>query len=64
MSGRRRTWSSGEPEQPDGEGVDLVLGWPVVDGVFVEALAEEGVDKVGETGSIELLSPASTNPTE
>ena len=55
-SGRRRTWSGGEPEQPEGEGVDLVLGWPAVDGVFVEALADEGVDKVGEAGSIELAA--------
>ena len=54
MSGCRCTWSSGEPEQPDGKGVDLVLGWPAINGVLIEASTEEGIDKVGETGSIDL----------
>ena len=47
------TFCGGEPEKPDGEGVELALVWPAVDGVFVEAFADEGVDKVGETGCVE-----------
>jgi hypothetical protein len=47
---------TGEPEQPEGEGVGLVVGWPSVDAVFVEAFADEGVDKVGETCCVELAA--------
>ena len=42
----RRTFSGGEPEQPESERVELVVGGPTVDAVFVEALADESVDEV------------------
>lgn len=46
----------GEPEQPDGEGVEFVLGRPTVDAVFVEAFADEVVHKVVEAGGVELVA--------
>lgn len=53
---RERTFGGGEPEQPDGEGVELVLDRPTVDVVLVEAFADEPVYKVGETGCVELAA--------
>ena len=49
---RERTFGGVEPEGPDDEGTELALVWAAVDGVFVEAFADEGVEKVGETGSV------------
>lgn len=53
---RERTFCAGEPEQPEGEGVELVLGRPTVDAVLVETFADEAVNEVGETGCVELAA--------
>jgi hypothetical protein len=44
--GSETVFSGGEPEQPESERVELVVGGPTVDAVFVEALADESVDEV------------------
>ena len=43
-------------EEPDGEGVELILIWPAVDGVFIEAFIDEGVDKVREASCVQLAA--------
>lgn len=50
----RRTLRKGEPEQPEGKRVELVVCWPAVDVVFVEALADESVHEFWEAGCDEM----------
>ena len=50
-----RTLVGGEPEQPERERVDLVLGGPAIDAVFGQTLPDEAIYKCGETGCVEVM---------